>query len=119
MLALHGAMVVEDSDDGEGELLARIRAIAPDVPIALALDMHANVSQQMVDLATVITGYHEYPHTDMSETAVRAGEILPAAIAGEKEPVITWGSVTMLPNTMNEGTVVVPNDNIQGKAARR
>src|SRR3546814_5388283 len=109
MLALHGAMVVEDADDGEGELLARIRAIAPDVPIALALDMHANVSQQMVDLATVTTGYHEYPHTDMAETAVRAGEILLAAIAGEKAPVITWGSVPMLPQTMNEGTFEAPN----------
>src|SRR3546814_16105933 len=66
----------------------------------------------------VITGYHEYPHTDMAETAVRAGEILLAAIAGEKAPVITWGSVPMLPHTMNEGTFEAPNGTIQGKAAR-
>src|SRR3546814_7168098 len=72
----------------------------------------------MVDLATVITGYHEYPHTDMAETAVRAGEILLAAIAGEKAPVITWGSVPMLPHTMNEGTIEAPKGTIQGKAAR-
>src|SRR3546814_5882218 len=72
----------------------------------------------MVDLATVITGYHEYHHTDMAETAVRAGEILLAAIAGEKAPVITWGSVPMLPHTMNEGTFEAPNGTIQGKAAR-
>src|SRR3546814_11956899 len=114
MLALHGAMVVEDADDGEGELLARIRAIAPDVPIALALDMHANVSQQLVDLATVITGYHEYPHTDMAETAVRSGEILLAPLAVEKAPVLPWASYPMPPHTMIYGTLGAPTGPTQG-----
>src|SRR5690606_19680117 len=42
-LDLHGAMVAENSDDGEGDLLARVRAAAPGVPIAVALDLHGNI----------------------------------------------------------------------------
>ena len=57
LLDLHGAMVTERHEDGEGELLARIRAIAPDVPIGVTLDMHANLYPAMVDNADVIAGY--------------------------------------------------------------
>src|SRR5918995_5904686 len=59
-LALHGAMVAEHLDDGEGELLRRIRAVAPTLPIAVALDFHAHMTPAMVDNATVITGYRTY-----------------------------------------------------------
>src|SRR6478752_3504140 len=47
-LDLHGAMVTEHLPDGEGELLRRLRAVAPDLPIVAALDLHANVSEAMV-----------------------------------------------------------------------
>jgi microcystin degradation protein MlrC len=43
-LDLHGAMVAESTDDGEGALLERIRSIAPDMPVAVALDLHANLT---------------------------------------------------------------------------
>ena len=68
LLELHGAMVTHSYEDGEGELLRRIRHVAPQVPIALALDMHANIYPDMVRLATIIAGYHAYPHTDMFAT---------------------------------------------------
>ena len=64
-LALHGAMVAEHADDGEGELLRRIRAVAPRLPIAVGLDFHAHMTAPMVESATVITGYRTYPHIDM------------------------------------------------------
>ena len=48
-LDLHGAMVTESFDDGEGELLARVRTAAPDLPIAVALDFHTNLSARMVE----------------------------------------------------------------------
>src|SRR5436853_1169727 len=64
-LALHGAMVAEHVDDGEGELLRRIRAVAPRVPIAVGLDFHAQMTAAMIDNATVVTGYCTYPHIDM------------------------------------------------------
>ena len=56
-LNLHGAMVTQGCDDGEGALLRRIRAVAPDLPIAVALDFHTNLSAAIVDNATVIAGY--------------------------------------------------------------
>ena len=86
LLDLHGAMVAEHVEDGEGELLRRIRAIDAKVPIALALDMHANIYDDIVKLSTVIAGYHLYPHTDMAETARRAGALLVKAIRGEAPP---------------------------------
>ena len=72
LLDLHGAMVTESHDDGEGELLRRIRECAPDIPIAVALDFHANLTQMMVDNSTVIDGYRTYPHVDMYQTGERA-----------------------------------------------
>jgi len=95
-LDLHGAMVVEDSYDGEGKLLAQIRKIAPDLPIAVALDFHANVSEEMIKNATVITAYCTYPHVDIYETGLRAGKTLLRAIKGEVDPVMVWGKRPML-----------------------
>jgi microcystin degradation protein MlrC len=99
-LALHGAMVAEHQDDGEGELLRRIRAVAPRLPIALGLDFHAHMTERMVDSATVITGYRTYPHVDMAETAERAGRTLVRALDGEVVPVMVWGTRPMMTSTL-------------------
>ena len=96
LLDLHGAMVTESFDDGEGELLKRVRAVAPELPIAVALDFHANLSAETVDNATVITGYRTYPHIDMYETGLRASRTLLRALKGEIIPCIQWGSLPML-----------------------
>ena len=99
-LALHGAMVAEHLDDGEGELLRRIRAVAPTLPIAVGLDFHAHMTARMVDNATVITGYRTYPHVDMGETAQRAGRTLLRALAGEVAPAMVWGWRPMMTSTL-------------------
>ena len=68
-LDLHGAMITASHDDGEGELLRRIRArLGPDLPIAVSLDMHANVTNDMVRHASSISIYRTYPHLDMGQT---------------------------------------------------
>jgi microcystin degradation protein MlrC len=113
LLDLHGAMVVEGFEDGEGELLKRIRAVQPNVPIAVSLDMHANVFAPMIKLATVISGYHLYPHTDEADTGRRAASILLRTIVGEIEPVMAWGNVPMIPHTMAQGTHAGPNKFLQ------
>jgi microcystin degradation protein MlrC len=100
MLALHGAMVTETTDDGEGELLTRIRRVAPDVPIAVALDFHAQMTEAMTRGATIITGYRTYPHIDMAETSRRAGRTLLRAVAGEAAPRIVWGSRPIMSSTL-------------------
>jgi microcystin degradation protein MlrC len=99
-LALHGAVVAEHLDDGEGELLRRIRAVAPRLPIAVGLDFHAHVTAAMVEHATVITGYWTYPHVDMGLTGQRAGRTLLRALDGEIRPRIAWGLRPMLTSTL-------------------
>ena len=116
MLDLHGAMVTRSHDDGEGELLRRIRAIAPDLPIAVSLDMHANIFPDMVDLATVVTGYHTYPHVDMFETAERAARVLIATVENQADPTLAWGNNPMLPHVMRQGTDDFPNRELQLRA---
>src|SRR5579862_7431065 len=117
MLDLHGAMVTESLEDGEGELLRRIRAIDPKTPIAVAYDMHANLYDAMIENATVVAGYRTYPHIDTYETATRAGEILLKAMRGEVRPVMAWGNVPMLPHVMRQGSDDHPNRELQARAA--
>lgn len=84
-LDLHGAMVAEHEDDGEGALLARVRdVVGPGVPIASALDLHGNITQTMVDAADVLVGFRTYPHVDMAETGRRAAAQLDRLMARGK-----------------------------------
>jgi microcystin degradation protein MlrC len=115
-LDLHGAMVSRSHEDGEGELLRRIRAVDADLPIAVALDMHANIYPDIVELATIVCGYHTYPHIDMDGTARRAGQVLLDAIAGSAHPTMVWGNAPMLPHVMRQGTDDFPNERLQARA---
>ncbi|MDO8413731.1 MAG: M81 family metallopeptidase [Gallionellaceae bacterium] len=84
-LDLHGAMVAEHVEDGEGELLARIRAIIGNhIPIVVALDFHANISPRMVALSDALSVYRTYPHVDMADTGSRAAVLLQRLLAGER-----------------------------------
>ena len=116
LLDLHGAMVTRSFEDGEGELLKRLRARNPDLPIAVALDMHGNITHDMVANATVITGYHTYPHIDMASTAERSANAFFDYLAGEANPVMRWGNVPMLPHIMRQGTDDSPNKELQARA---
>jgi microcystin degradation protein MlrC len=87
LLHLHGAMVVESHEDGEGELLARLRHIlGPDVPVVVTLDLHANVTQLMADNASALIAFRTYPHIDMYERARQGAELLQRAMRGEVRP---------------------------------
>jgi microcystin degradation protein MlrC len=87
LLHLHGAMVVESHEDGEGELLARLRHIlGPDVPIVVTLDLHANVTQAMADNASALIAFRTYPHIDQYERAWQGAELLERAMNGEVKP---------------------------------
>ena len=80
LLALHGAMVTECDRDGDGLLLeAARRVVGPEMPVVSTLDLHANISQRMVDAADVLIGYDTYPHVDMAERAVEACAVLARA----------------------------------------
>jgi len=76
-LDLHGAMVTEHLEDGEGELLTRIRAlIGPDKPLVASLDLHGNVSAAMVEQSSALLAYRSYPHVDMADTGARSIRLL-------------------------------------------
>ena len=77
LLDLHGAMVCEHVADGDGELLRRIRAcVGEATPIVACLDLHANVSEQMVAESSLLEAYRTYPHVDMAETGARSADLL-------------------------------------------
>jgi microcystin degradation protein MlrC len=113
LLDLHGAMVTQSHDDGEGELLRRIRAIAPQVPIGVALDMHTNLYDGMAERSTVIAGYQTYPHVDVYETGLRAGRAVLALLAQHAAPTMAWGRRPMLPHVMRQGSDDAPNRELQ------
>lgn len=82
-LDLHGAMVAEHLDDGEGELLRRVRAVVgPKVPVVASLDLHSNTTAAMVEHSDALVAYRHYPHTDMAETGGRAAMLLHRFLEG-------------------------------------
>lgn len=106
LLDLHGAMVTESLDDGEGELLARIRAIAPDVPLGVALDLHANVTPGMVAAADVIVGFKTYPHVDMAETGAHVARLVERMLDAGLRPHQAWCHPPQLAHTLRMDTRV-------------
>jgi microcystin degradation protein MlrC len=104
LLDLHGAMVTQSIDDGEGELLRRVRALAPATPLAVALDLHGNVTQAMIDHADLIVGFKTYPHIDMFETGAHAARLLFAAIDGGQRPALAWARPALLSHTLRSAT---------------
>ena len=87
LLHLHGSMSTQSHDDGEGELLERIRSrVGPHVPIVAVLDLHATVTQQMADNANALISYRTYPHIDQYERTWQAAELLEKAMAREVTP---------------------------------
>lgn len=115
LLDLHGSMVTQSLEDAEGALLKRLRAIDPVTPVGVTLDMHANLYEDIVAHATVITGYHTYPHVDIHEAGVRAAELIVRTIRGEIRPVMAWGNQPMLPHVMRQGTHGEPNKSLQAR----
>ena len=88
LLFMHGAMVAEGYDDCEGDTISRIREmLGSDVPIGVELDLHCHLTPLMVDNATAIVTYKEYPHTDLAPRAAELYDIIAGAMRGEVHPV--------------------------------
>jgi microcystin degradation protein MlrC len=115
-LDLHGAMVSQNTDDGEGTLLERIQSISPGIPVAVALDLHANLTSKMIANCTAIAGYTTYPHVDMYEAGVRSGNILINALKGRIKPTMDWANRPMLPHTLRMGTDEAPMGDLVARA---
>ncbi len=89
LLNLHGAMAATSTDDCEGDILGRVRAIVgPHVVVGVELDLHAHITAAMLEHATAILTYKEYPHDDIVETANALYRLCTAAARGETTPVM-------------------------------
>jgi len=88
LMAQHGAAVSEEYPDADGEIVRRAReVVGPDVPIGVTPDMHANLSQKLIDNATVTVVYRTNPHLDAKERAEECAELIVRTINGEIRPV--------------------------------
>ncbi len=88
LLDLHGAMVVDGIDDGDGDFMASVReVVGPNVPIVVTTDLHANHAMRRVAVADAIIGYDTYPHIDMAERGREAADLIVRAVRGEVRPV--------------------------------
>jgi microcystin degradation protein MlrC len=109
LLDLHGAMVCTHLEDGEGEILCRVRAVVgPQVPIAVSLDLHANVTRQMFELADAITVFRTYPHVDSAQTGERAADLLHAMLDSGQRPHKAFVAFDYLTSLPSQCTTVAP-----------
>ena len=118
-LDLHGAMVAEHFDDGEGELLARVRKIVgPRVPVVASLDLHANVTRAMLDLADGLVAYRTYPHVDMAETGQRAAQLLDATLKRGRPMAKAWKTLNYLTAIPSQCSFIEPCKSLYQSLAR-
>ncbi len=105
LLALHGAMVVEGLDDAEGDLLTAVRSAVGRLPIVATLDLHAKVTQNVVQQADILVGFDTCPHTDLYDTGERAARLFGRLLRGEISPVMALLRVPLIvpPDTMDTG----------------
>ncbi len=117
-LDLHGAMVTARWPDAEGELLSRLRRLAPfPFPIAASFDLHGNISEDMVRACTLIDCYRTYPHTDLLETGARVMKRLIDHLNGRPAPIVAYRAVPYLASINDQCTLVEPTRGLLASAA--
>lgn len=117
-LDLHGAMVTEHHDDGEGELIARLRdVVGPSVPIVASLDLHANITRRMVAMADALSVYRTYPHVDMAETGARAAGLLTGMLRSGRRPAKAFHALDFLTGIPSQSTFIEPGRSLYARLA--
>ena len=119
LLDLHGAMIAANASDGEGEFLSRIRQEFPSTPIAVALDLHANVTSLMADNCDIMVTLKTYPHIDMYDTGQHVGRLLRDQLSGTTRPVLRYCQAPLLSHTMRSCTTAEGSSMQQAVAAAR
>lgn len=114
-LDLHGAMATDRHEDAEGELLRRVRdVVGPATPVAVSLDLHANVTEEMAEAADIVTIFRTYPHLDMAETGARAFNLLLDAIATDLKPRTAFRKLPYIIPIHAQCTTSHPADRLYG-----
>lgn len=109
LLGQHGAMVVESFPDGDGEFIARLRkGLGPDFPIVVTLDLHGNISEQVVRNSTAAIAYRTCPHVDQRARGLQAAELLFRTLKKEVRPVQALAKPPVIVNIMTHDTSEAP-----------
>ena len=109
LLDLHGAMVVEGIEDGDGDVVAAVRElIGPDRPIVVTQDLHGNHTQLRVEAADAIVGFDTFPHVDMAERGEEAANIIDHTIRGLDKPTMAIHQLPMFWSTTQQVTAEPP-----------
>ncbi len=109
VLALHGAMVVEDEPDAEGAILQAVRAVVgPATPVGVSLDLHGHITPRMVEQATFIVGFQSYPHVDTYETGARTADLLLETLHGRRHPTMALARRPLVLSPVNARTTEGP-----------
>lgn len=117
LLDMHGAMLAENSDDPEGEIVEGIRRIiGTEIPIGISLDAHAKITRRLVDNVDVIVGYHTIPHIDMYETAEKAAELVVGMLEKRVHPRIAAIGIPTLLAVEGENHEWGPYKDLVGKS---
>ncbi len=118
-LDLHGAMVTEHLDDGEGELLARVRkVVGARVPVVASLDLHANMTRAMLEHADGLNAYCTYPHVDMAATGARAARLLQSTIEAGEPMAKAMRPLDFLTGLPSQSTFIEPGKSLYELLAR-
>ena len=113
LLDLHGAMVIEGIDDGDGHVIEAFRSyLGPDRPIVVTQDLHGNHSKARVAASDAIVGFDTFPHVDMAERGVEAAEIIARTIRGEIQPRQAIHQLSMFWSTPAQVTAHPPMDEV-------
>ena len=104
-IALHGALSATEIADLDGYFLSVLREqLGTKIPIIVALDCHAIVTRQMVDLSTALIAYRTHPHVDVVETGARAARILLGTLEGKIDPVTRYRKIPLIMPPPDAGT---------------
>jgi microcystin degradation protein MlrC len=97
LLELHGSMVAEGIDDGEGFILRQVRQlVGSDVPIVVQLDIHSNISSLMIEQADVLIGRETFPEVDMAARGRECADVLLRILQGQIRPRMALHQLPMI-----------------------
>jgi microcystin degradation protein MlrC len=97
LLALHGSLVADGTPDVEGAILAAVRAVVgATIPLVATLDLHANVTADMVNAADALVLYHTAPHVDVFETGVRGAAVLRRILFQGARPITAFQKLPLV-----------------------
>ena len=108
LLDLHGAMVTDELEDAEGDLIQAVREVVGETWIVTTLDLHANITAKMADASDVIIGFDTYPHIDCYERGFEAGQLLFGMNAGKIRPTMAYRQLPLLTAPPAQCTMKAP-----------